>query len=443
MSESSKRHARRTVARHGQLPKSNPVRQALAFVAIALSTVLVAGLGVIGYIVYDLTSTFASENTVDLDGQTEAPAIAELDNRGFNILLAGLDVCDWEHQEIMGNRCSDDPDDYGENGLELDSARSDVLMLMHISPAPRRVTVVSFPRDLVTYIPRCEDEEGNVGGDGREMINAAYSYGGLSCTVSAVEELTGQTIDHAASVTWGGVIDITNAIGGVTVCVAGGIHDPKAGAYFEAGENTISGDRALAFLRTRAGVDDGSDIARISNQQVFMSALVNKVVSPEVLGNMGTVYNLARAVVENIEKTPALADPIYLAQLALAVKDVQYQDFVFVQYPVFVDPADANRRIPDEESATQLFEAINANVPIQVTAEGTGSVSEDEAQGGTGEGEQAPPPEENVAPPEGTAAAPEDGAAPTPEESAGPVELGSNIPGQTAADRRCSAGNAG
>ena len=422
MSE-SKRHIRRTVARHGQLPKANPVRQLIALVGIALATVLVAGIGVVGYAVGDLYSAYASDTT-DINGGAEAPAIGELDNRGFNILLAGLDVCDWEHQEIMGNRCSDDPADYGEDGLELETARSDVNMLIHISPQPRRVTVVSFPRDLKAYIPRCENEDGTVGGDGVEMINAAYSYGGLECLVDTIENLTGQTIDHAASVTWGGVIDITNVIGGVDVCVSGGIADPESGAYFSDGMNTVSGDRALAFLRTRHGVGDGSDIARISNQQVFMSALVKKLMSEEVLTNWGTLYNLARVVVENIEKTPALADPVYLAQLALAVKDVPFEDFVFTQYPVFVDPADENRRIPDEAQAEDLFAKINANVDLAVTAEGPGSVSEEEAATG-----ETPAPEESTTPEPGA--------------TENPGQLGSNVTGQTAADTRCSAGNLG
>ena len=108
-------------------------------------------------------------------------------------------------------------------------------------------------------------------------------------------ELSGQNIQFAASVTWGGVIEITNAIGGVEVCLGNsGIRDPYTG--LEPGPPATApspGVEALQFLRTRHGVGDGSDLGRISNQQQYMSRLARKLVSEEVLSNPATLLKLA------------------------------------------------------------------------------------------------------------------------------------------------------
>lgn len=432
MSDTSKRHARRTVARHGQLPKANPVRQLLAMIGIALSVVLVAGIGLAAYVAYDLTSTFASD-AVELDGQTEAPDIGELDNRGVNILLLGLDICEEQYEQVMGDRCKGK--EYDEDGREP-NANSDVMMLLNISPEPRRVTVVSFPRDIMTDLPVCTNEDGNEVGGGFGQLNSAYSYGGLNCAANAVGDLTGLKIDHAASITWGGVISMTSAIGGVTVCVGTPIDDPEAGAYFSAGEHTIEGAQALAFLRTRHGVGNGSDLGRISNQQIYLSALVNKLLSEDTLNDWGKLFSLARTAVENIEPSTGLTDPIYLARVALAVKDVPLEDFQFVQYPVFDWAQDRNRVIPDEENAAILMQALEQNLPIDPQA-GVGSVSAD------GEPEPTEPPVEEAQPsaeqPQTEQPPATDAPAPDATEPVAP----SNVFGQTAADARCSAGNAG
>ena len=83
------------------------------------------------------------------------------------------------------------------------------------------------------------------------------------------------------------MIEITNAIGGVDVCLANGIKDPYTGIDWPAGNRTIQGVEALQFLRTRHGVGNGGDLGRISNQQQYMSRLARKLVSEEVLTNPG------------------------------------------------------------------------------------------------------------------------------------------------------------
>src|SRR5690554_6386322 len=111
-----------------------------------------------------------------------------------------------------------------------------------------------------------------------------------------VEVLTGLDIHCVGMITFGGVVRMSNAIGGVPVCVNGPVIDkyscinlPAAGTY------ELSGKTALAFLRSRKGVGDGSDLTRISSQQVYLSSLVRTLKSSETLGDAAKLYGLAQA----------------------------------------------------------------------------------------------------------------------------------------------------
>jgi LCP family protein required for cell wall assembly len=264
----------------------------------------------------------------------------------------------------------------------------------------------------------------------KQPINTAFSVGGLSCVVKAVSQLSGQNIPFAAKVTWGGVIEVTNAVGGVDVCLASGIVDPYTGINWPAGMRNIQGMDALQFLRTRHGVGDGSDLGRISNQQQYMSRLARKLVSEDVLSNPATLYKLATTTVENITPSQSLTNPLTLVQIALAMKNVPFEDIVFVQYPVLSDPADPNKVVPDHSAAQALWDALATNQPLKLTGEA-----------GSNEGVVVVEPDPGTVPAE----TPAPTATPTPGETTAPVEqaveLPSTITGSTAAQETCSNGN--
>ena len=131
-----------------------------------------------------------------------------------------------------------------------------------------------------------------------------------------------------------------------------------------AGPQTLEGDEALSFLRSRHGVGDGSDLGRISNQQVFLSALVRKVKSAGVLGNPLALYPLAKAAVTNMQFSDTLTDPTTLVKIGLALKSIDLNRLVFVQYPTVPNPRDPNRVIPDTVNA----EAVNLALRTRSTA---------------------------------------------------------------------------
>ncbi|MCK8467115.1 LCP family protein [Microbacterium sp. KSW4-16] len=361
MSENPRR--RRTVARHGQLATPGPVNQLLKLIAIGLAVVLVSGFGVAAYIAYDFSSTVAA-NAVDLEGQEAVPPDIGEYEEGFNLVLTGVDTCEEKYAGLFGERCT---------GSDAGGTLNDVNLLVHVSQEPRRITVVSFPRDLMIPIPECVDDEGNVrSAMSKQPLNTAYTDGGLNCVVKTISELTDQEIQFAASVTFGGVIEITNAIGGVDVCLANPIKDRYTGLDMAAGTHTVEGLQALQFLRTRHGVGDGSDLGRIGNQQQYMSSLARKMISGEVLGNVPVMLKLANTALSNLEASTSLANnPMTLVQIALAVKSVPFEDIVFVQYPTGADYADPNKVVPNQEAAAALWDAIEANAQLQITHQNT------------------------------------------------------------------------
>lgn len=361
MSENHRR--RRTVARHGQLATPGPVNQLLKLIAIGLAVVLVSGFGVAAYIAYDFSSTVAA-NAVDLEGQEAVPPDIGEYEEGFNLVLTGVDTCEEKYAGLFGERCT---------GSDSEGTLNDVNLLVHVSQEPRRITVVSFPRDLMIPIPECVDDEGNVrSAMSKQPLNTAYTDGGLNCVVKTISELTDQEIQFAASVTFGGVIEITNAIGGVDVCLANPIKDRYTGLDMAAGTHTVEGLQALQFLRTRHGVGDGSDLGRIGNQQQYMSSLARKMISGEVLGNVPVMLKLANTALSNLEASTSLANnPMTLVQIALAVKSVPFEDIVFVQYPTGADYADPNKVVPNQEAAAALWDAIEANAQLQITHQNT------------------------------------------------------------------------
>ena len=420
MTETTKpaKRGRRTVARHGELASPHPFSVIMKIVGVILAVVLVSGAGVAAYAAIDLTSSIA-ENSVALEGQEPVPPDIGAIEGGVNVLLVGTDECEPQYAAIFGDRCT---------GADAEGQLNDVNMLLHISDNPRRVTVISFPRDLMAPIPSCTREDGSVSeAMSKQQLNTAWSFGGLSCVTKTISELSGMNIPFAAKVSFGNVINITDAIGGVDVCIGnGGIRDMYTGIDWPAGDRNVQGLEALQFLRTRHGLENGSDLARISNQQQYMSSLARKLMSEEVLSNPATLYKLATTAVDNITPSESLANPTTMVQIALAVKNVPLDEIVFLQYPVAQDPYDMNRVVPDGEAADQLWQILEANEPINVTHDPnlTGGVITVEP-----EATETPAP------------TPTPSATPAPTETA--VDLPDTISGTTGADQTCSAGNLG
>jgi len=318
--------------------------------------------------------------------------------------------------------------------------RNDVNILVHLSQDHTRVTAVSFPRDLMIDVPACTGDDGTPhAARDYQQFNTVYEEGGMNCTVAAVEQMTGLSVPYAGKITFDGVIEMSNALGGVEVCVSQRIRDTDSGLDLPAGVHSLQGADALAFLRTRHGVGDGSDLARISSQQVFLSSMMRTVISGGTLGNVGTLYKLASAALSNMTLSSSLSSPDSIVQLGLAMRDLRPEGIVFVQYPVVDDPYQAGRVVASEADAATLNDLLRSDADF--------TLGDDAAGRGATVDESAAPVEPEAPVEPVTPEAPVDDAAPEaapsdPATEPAPVTtLPSTVTGQTAAESTCSQGN--
>ena len=340
--------------RHGRVHHPHPILSIVKVLTGVTAVLIVSATAVAAVAVYGTVSSIPPGiHLTHVAGASIAPAAPSIGpiTGEVNIVLAGSDT----RTNQVGYQSKDEL--AGSSG----AGNNDVTMLLHISANHTSATVVSFPRDLVS-IPLCGKSISHA------MFNTTLAIG-LSCTVNTVEKMTGLTIPYAGIITFNGVTGMSNAVGGVTVCLATPIKDLYTQPQLDlaAGQQTLVGDMALSFLRSRHGVGDGSDLGRISNQQIFLSALTRKIVSGGVLSNPLTLFKLANAALANVRFSDTLANPSTLVSIALALKGLDLSKIVFVQYPTGSDPAYPNRVVPLLEPAAALSAALKSDQPISLT----------------------------------------------------------------------------
>jgi len=416
----------RPFARHGRLPRRRGWSTLVGVVASAVAVVLVSGTSVAAIAGAQLASAPTSVQLSTDDQSTAKTADITAIKGGANILLIGSDT-------RVGQFDSDE---------DVEGARNDVTMLIHVSQDHQQLTAVSFPRDLMVPIPACSNPETGTSYPAATsaQFNTALGNGGVSCVVDTVENLTGLSIPYAGLITFDGVIEMSNALGGVDVCVAKPIDDTYTGLHLSAGSHALQGSDALAFLRSRHGVGDGSDLARISSQQVFLSSLLRKVTADGTLSNPVTLYKLAGAALHNVVLSDGLNRAQTLVGLAGMLRGMSTANMLFVQYPVVDDPADNARVIVDQTTAHALNVALQTDEKTTLGDSSTGRASEDQsaAAGDPSAAPSAPAAAPTTSAPSagtGTGTGSDAGAAGTP------TALPSTITGQSAAEQTCSVGN--
>jgi len=358
----------------------------IAALALSLVAVFVVGAGtVFGLTLHSLQSNLS---TVELpNAKTPVlPGIGDIEG-GFNVLIVGSDTRVGQGAEF----------DF------VDSELNDVTILVHVSENHDRAVVMSLPRDLLVDVPECLQEDGTLSAEQTmQPLNTTMGIGGLPCVALTVEKLTGLDIGYAGLVTFLGVAQLSLAVGGVEVCVTAPLVDPWSGINLqEAGYHTLEGGEALAFLRTRKGVGDGSDLSRISSQQVFMSALVRTLRQDEVLNDLGKLYGIAYVASESMVLSTSLASVDVMVAMARALRGIPNENILFLQYPVLdADPETfPGKVIPHPVLAEVVVERLIADEPFVLSADslGLGSTAPDadadKPSGPSGENKPLKPPD--------------------------------------------------
>lgn len=246
-------------------------------------------------LVFALTGTAYGLYSDVTSGITTTDVIAGGTGGEQNILLVGVD----SRRDAKGDPLP--PEILRELRAGNDDVlNTDTIILLHLPEDGGPGVAFSIPRDSYVSIPdhgpdkinaaypaakaRAARELVEAGEVDRAGIEAEAARQGRSALIRTVENLTGLTVDHYAEVNLVGFYDLTRAIGGVEVCLNRAVDEPLSGAHFPAGRQTISGGDALSFVRQRHGLRQG-DLSRITRQQVFLSAVLQKVLSTGTLSD--------------------------------------------------------------------------------------------------------------------------------------------------------------
>ncbi|MEU4033075.1 LCP family protein [Streptomyces collinus] len=211
--------------------------------------------------------------------------------------------------------------------------RTDSMMILHVGD--NGDTLLSLPRDSDVEIPSYKGSaSGKVypGTGRRTKLNAAYAEDGPTLLVRTIEYNTGLHIDHYVEIGFGGFAKIVDAVGGVEITIDKGFKDKDSGANFKSGKQTLNGEEALAFVRTRHAFAS-QDLQRTKNQQKFLAALAHQVATPSTVLNPFKFYPTMGAGLDSltVDKDMSLWD---LASMFWAMKGVSGGDGTSLNMPI-------------------------------------------------------------------------------------------------------------
>ena len=289
----------------------------------------------------------------------------------------------------------------GGDTTEIEGIRSDTVLLVHIPADRSRVVAVSWPRDLQVDRPDCDQWNPETGDYGDPLyaetdvkLNSVYAFGGPSCLVKTIQDISGLHINHFIAMDFIGFEKVVQAVGGVKVCSTVPLYDYELGYILpEAGTKTLNGRKALNYVRARnVSVEGNGDYGRIKRQQKFMASLLRSMLSSDVIQNPAKLDKIVNtfirySTVDNINTQS-------LIELAESMQDLDAGRVTFVTIPTTGTSEDGqNNELPDTEAVDALFDAIIYDQPLpqekpRENRDGGGSGSQ-AGNGGTGDAPQA------------------------------------------------------
>ncbi len=175
----------------------------------------------------------------------------------FNILISGIDTY----------------------GTITKVSRSDVNILVTVNPSTHSILLTSIPRDYYVLIPEFNEYD---------KLTHAGIYG-IETSVSTIENLLDTTINYYVKVNFTSLVDIVDALGGITV-ESNYDFTTQDNYHFTKGSNKLNGKEALSFARERKAFADGDRI-RGQNQELILASLINKAMSPSIITNYVDLLN--------------------------------------------------------------------------------------------------------------------------------------------------------
>jgi LCP family protein required for cell wall assembly len=262
----------------------------------------------------------------------------------------------------------------GEFGTGLTTDQSDTLMIIHI-PADRQwAEVMSIPRDSWVNIPACTMGDGKLSAPTDFKINEAFALGnlygnrtalGAACTIKTVEQDTGIYVNHFIVVNFLGFEHMVAALGGVEECSPVPLDGPGSGLDLSAGYHLLDPTEALAYVRARHGLGDGSDLDRIVRQQAFMASLISRARSEWY--NPLAIYQFLDAATSSLTVDSQLGGLMGLYSLEQSLRSVPASKIAFFALPNHIDPAATADVLWTQPEDSEIFASFRDDVPASAS----------------------------------------------------------------------------
>ena len=322
----------------GRTPLGRRTARILAWVAVALSIALVAGV-LTAYVAY--RNVFSNIKHVRVAGLGKRPRTFD---RSMNILVIGSDTRKGKNAKF---------------GKHIGGQRSDTILVVHLSPGFRHAVVLSLPRDSVVPVLSCPKVPGSPGQTAQpgqvEQINATFANGGPGCLWKTIEQTTHIRLNHFAELNFSGFISVINDLGGVSICLPYAIHDRRSKLRLSRGIHHVMGAEALAYWRVRY-IGVGSDLERIQRDQYLMASVAQEVKHTNLLGSPGRLYKVVRDIASSLTTDSGLNQSRLIA-LVQGLRSVPLGAVHFVQAPVTYYQPNPNW-VQWSPRARRLFRAI-------------------------------------------------------------------------------------
>lgn len=342
---------------------TNRARKALCMIIVFIITFF---LTIVSTVWLDFSSAISTRVINVIAQDKKANETLDINaGKPVNFLVLGQDSRDGNNQSFTHD---------GETG----DHQSDTTMIVQISADRTYMNIVSIPRDSMVDAPACETTKGHIPARKHVMFNSifanGYAQGGdlasaASCSLKAVNELTGLDIQHFIVTDFSGLSNMIDAIGGVSLCIPEETRDTYTGVNFKQGMQHLDGRLATQYARMRHDTaSDGSDIMRTTRQQYLIKQLIHQALSKNLFTQSGELYQLAKSALKALNISEGLANPTTLVGLALSMRKLNTSHIYARTVPIVPDSFDPNRVIWSDE-ADNIWEKMRENKPLSLKPE--------------------------------------------------------------------------
>lgn len=250
---------------------------------LGVMTLSLLAVGAYLFTAYNFSTQELSKTFKDYRGGVTSTAI--VDTKPFSILLMGVDTGKGERVDQW-------------------QGQSDSMILVTVNPETKTTTLTSLERDILVDI---YDEHGEPTGT-QTKLNAAYAYGGAPMAIKTVEGLLDLKIDYYMQINMQGLVDLVDAVGGITVTNAFDFPiridewEPEYTSSVPPGTHKVNGEQALVFARMRYDDPEG-DYGRQRRQRDVIQKILHQLLG---LNGLASHQRILQAVAKNMQTDIAL-----------------------------------------------------------------------------------------------------------------------------------------